>query len=250
MKKLKMLLILLSLLPKMAFSQGASGQGGLMGMDKNFISPENGMANIGGTSIPMDRDLYEGVKGSPMVCKEFVKGFIVTKDTFNKLDKFTYNFDVFKNELHIRYPDGKVKIPFNNQIRGFQLIENDIAHNFKKANVPNDNGSKFYEIIAETQQYSLLKLWIKKFSRANASDNGITQTGRRYDEFENDETYFFKVTDGVYKEIKKLTKTNFIELLPNRKTDIEAYWKTNKLGKKMTELEARGFLKALEIAKN
>jgi hypothetical protein len=242
MKRLKTLLIYLTLIPSFAFAQFNSEQ--------NFINPSNGMANIAGTNVSMQKDIYEGVKGSPMFCKDFVKGFIVTKDSFNLVNDYRYNFDVFKQELRILAPDGNVKIPYNNQIRGFQLIENGIAHNFKKAIVPNDNGDKFYEIIAETQQYSLLKLHIKKFVRANATDNGITQTGKRYDEFENSETYFLKVSDGVYKEIKKLTKANFIEFLPNRKTDIEAYWKTNKLGKKMTELEARGFLKALEIAKN
>jgi hypothetical protein len=242
MKRLKTLLIHLTLIPTLALAQFNSEQ--------NFINPSNGMANIAGTNVSMQKDIYEGVKGSPMFCKDFVKGFIVTRDTFSLINDYTYNFDIFKQELRIRAPDGKVKIPFNNQIRGFQLIENGVAHNFKKASVPNDNGSKFYEIIAETQQYSLLKLWIKNFVRANATDNGITQTGRRYDEFENDQTYFFRVEDGVYKEIKKLTKSNFVDLLPNRKKHIETYWKTNKLGKKITELEVRNFLKALETVKN
>ena len=242
MKKLARVLIIFIYFPTLVFSQ-ASGQGGLMNMDNNILSPENGMANIGGTNIPMGQNLYDGVKGSPMLCKDFVKGFIVTKDTFNTLNDFSYNFDIFKNELHIKYPDGKVKIPFNNQIRGFQLIDKDIVYNFKKASVPNDNGDKFYQIIAETNQYSLLKLWSRKFVRANATDNGITQSGRRYDEFENGETYFFKINEGVYKEIKKLTKSNFIELLPNRKKEIETYWAKNKLGKRMNEEEARKLIK-------
>lgn len=246
MKKLAIVLVILIYCSTLVFCQ-ASGQGGLMNMDNNLLSPENGIANIGGTSIPMGQNLYDGVKGSPMLCKDFVKGFIVTKDTFNKINNFTYNFDIFKNELHIRYPDGKVKIPFNNQIRGFQLIENGIVHNFKKATVPNDNGDKFYEIIVETPQYSLLKLWSRKFVRANATDNGITQSGRRYDEFENSETYFFKTNDGAYKEIKKLTKNNFIEILPNRKKEIETYWAKNKLGKKMNDEEARKFLKVFSL---
>jgi hypothetical protein len=249
MKKLKTLLTALTLLPTLLFAQ-ASGQGGVLGSDQNFINPSNGMANIGGTNVPMDKKYYEDVKGTPMICKDFVKGFVVTRDTFNKIDNYAYNYDAYKNELHIRSPDGSVKIPFNNQIRGFQLIDKNVAHNFKKAAVPGISPYQYYEIIAETPQYSLLKRWIKKFVKASPVDRGPVTVGRVYDEFEDDQIYFFRVEDGVYKEIKKLSKSNFVELLPNRKTDIEAYWKANKLSKKITEVEARGFLKALEKAKN
>lgn len=245
MKKLKAVFIILTFLPALLFSQ-TSGQGNTFSSDQTFINPSNGMSNIAGTNVPMQRDLYEGVKGSPMLCKNFVKGFIVTKDTFNTIDNYTYNFDIYKQELHIRAPDGKVKIPFNNQIRGFQLIDNGIAHNFRKAKVPNDNGNKFYEIISETPQYSLLKLWIRKFVAANAVDRGPVVSGRQYDEFEEDETYFFKINDGAYKELKKLTKNNFIELLPSQVKSIEMYWKIHKLSKKITPIEANAFLKALE----
>jgi hypothetical protein len=247
MKKIKTLLATLILVPTFVFAQ-ASGSS-TFSTDQALINPSNGMANIGGTNVSMQRDLYEGVKGSPMLCKTFVKGFIVTKDTLNKIDDFTYNFDIYKQELHIKYPDGKEIIPYNNQIRGFQLIDKGIAHNFKKATVPNAGANKFYEIIAETNQYSLLKLWMKKFVKANAVDRGPVTVGQAYDAFEEDETYYFKVDVGSYKEIKKLTKSNFIEQLPNRKTDIEAYWKTNKLSKKITEIEAHDFLKALEKTK-
>ena len=204
------------------------------------------MANIGGTPVSMQRNLYEGVKGSPMFCKDFVKGFIVTKNTFNLVDNYTYNFDIYKQELHIRAPDGTIKIPFNNQIRGFQLIENGFAHNFKKAKIPNDAGDKFYEIIYETPQYSLLKLWMRKLVLANAVDRGPVVSGKQYDEFENAETYFLKVKEDTYQEIKKLTKSNFIELMPNRKTDIETLWKNNKLSKKIGEAEGKMLLDLLE----
>jgi hypothetical protein len=251
MKKLITLFTISALLPTLLFSQAsATGQGGVLGSDQNFINPSNGMANIGGTNVSMQRDMYEGVKGSPMICKDFVKGFIVVRDTFNKVDNYSYNYDAYKNELHIRNPDGSVKIPFNNLLRGFQLMDKNVVHNFKKAVVPNASPYQYYEIIAETQQYSLLKQWIKKFVKANAVDRGPVTVGQAYDAFENDETYFFKVTDGVYKEIKKLTKANFIELLPSRKTDIEAICKNYKFNKKLTEAEANQLLKALEIIKH
>lgn len=239
MKKLKTLLIALTLVPLLAFAQAFNNE-------QNLINPSNGMANLAGTNVSMQRNLYEGIKGSPMLCKDFVKGFVVTKDTFNSVDNYTYNFDIYKQELYIRAPDGKVKIPFNNQIRGFQLIDNGFAHNFKKAKVPNDNGNKFYEVIAETPQYSLLKLWIRKFVPANAVDRGPVVSGKQYDEFEEEETYFFRINDGTYKELKTLTKSNFMELLPSQQKSIEAYWKTNKLSKKITTAEASAFLKALE----
>jgi hypothetical protein len=249
MKKVNMLFIAFSILPILVSAQPDPAKGTIFSSLLSSINPSNGMANIGGINVPMDRNIYEGVKGSPMICKDFVKGFIVTRDTFNKIDDYGYNYDAYKNELHIRNPDGSVKIPFNNLLRGFQLMDKTAVHNFKKAVVPNASPYQYYEIIAETQQYSLLKQWIKKFVKANAVDRGPVTVGQAYDAFEDEETYFFKVADGVYKEIKKLTKANFIELLPNRKENIEAYWKTNKLSKKITEVEAHGFLKALEITK-
>ena len=131
MKKLKTIFTFSLFILMLLFSQ-ATSQGGIMNSNQNFISPGNGMTNIGGTSVPTDKNLYEGVKGSPMIFKEFVKGCIITKDTVNTLEKYTYNFDAYKQELHIRYPNGKVKIPYNHQFNGFQLVENGIAHNFKK----------------------------------------------------------------------------------------------------------------------
>ena len=214
MKKLRTIFIFFLLIPTLLFSQ-TTGQGGIMNSDQNFISPGNGIANIGGTSVPTDKNLYEGVKGRPMIFKEFVKGFVFTKDTVNSLENYTYNFDAFRHELHIRYPNGKVKIPYNNQIIGFQLLENGKAHNFKKIKVAGENDRKFYEIIAETPQYSLVKLWQRNFVRANPVERGLYQTGQRHDEFQEIEKYFFKVNESAYIELKKLSKSNFIQLLPN-----------------------------------
>ena len=245
MKKLKTIFIFFLLIPTLLFSQ-TTGQGGIMNSDQNFINPSNGMANIGGTSVPTDKNLYEGVKGSPMIFKEFVKGCIITKDTVNTLEKYTYNFDAYKQELHIRYPNGKVKIPYNNQLNGFQLVENGIAHNFKKIKAAGDNDRKFYEIIAETPQYSLVKLWVRNFVRANPVERGLYQTGQRHDEFQESEKYFLKKNEGAYTELSKLSKSNFIELLPNKKESIESYWSTHKLSKKISEEEATKLLKALD----
>ena len=233
------------IVPTLSFSQ-TTGQGGIMNSDQNFINPSNGMANIGGTSVPTDKNLYEGVKGSPMIFKEFVKGCIITKDTVNTLENYTYNFDAYKQELHIRYPNGKVKIPYNNQLNGFQLLENGIAHNFKKIKAAGDNDRKFYEVIAETPQYSLVKLWGRNFVRANPVERGLYQTGVRYDEFQESVKYFLKKNDGGYIEINKLSKSNFIELLPNKKNTIESFWSTQKWGKKINETEAYKLLKALD----
>ena len=245
MKKLRTIFIFFLLIPTLLFSQ-TTGQGGIMNSDQNFISPGNGIANIGGTSVPTDKNLYEGVKGRPMIFKEFVKGFVFTKDTVNSLENYTYNFDAFRHELHIRYPNGKIKIPYNNQIIGFQLLENGKAHNFKKIKVAGENDRKFYEIIAETPQYSLVKLWGRNFVRANPVERGLYQTGRRHDEFQEIEIFFFKVNERAYVELKKLSKSNFIELLPNQKNSIENYWSSHKLGKKINEEEATKLLKALE----
>lgn len=245
MKKLKSISIFFLLIPTLLFSQ-TTGQGGIMNSDQNFISPGNGIANIGGTTVPTDKNLYEGVKGRPMIFKEFVKGFIFTKDTVNSLENYTYNFDAFRHELHIRYPNGKIKIPYNNQIIGFQLLENGKAHNFKKIKITGENDRKFYEIIAETPQYSLVKLWQRNFVRANPVERGLYQTGQRHDEFQEIEKYFFKVNESAYIELKKLSKSNFIQLLPNQKSSIESYWLSHKLGKKINEEEATKLLEALK----
>jgi hypothetical protein len=160
MKKLKLLLILFTSISNFIQAQ-AIPEGGLMNNDQNYISPGNGMANIGGTSIPTDKNLYEGVKGSPMIFKDFVNGHIVIKDTANVVGGFTYNFDAYKNDLHIRYPNGQVKIPYSTQINGFQLIENAVVHNFKKLRISSSNQNKYYEIIYESKKYSFLKLWVR-----------------------------------------------------------------------------------------
>lgn len=245
MKKLKILLILFAFLPTFIFSQ-ATAQGGLMNNDQNYISPGNGVANIGGTSIPTDKNLYEGVKGSPLIFKNFVKGHIVIKDTANIIEGFTYNFDAYKNDLQIRYPNGQIKIPFSSQIEGFQLIENDIIHNFKKLKIASQNIKKYYEIMYESAKYSFVKLWIRNFIRANPVEHGLYQSGQRYDEFQEGDKLFIKVGQNDYQELGKMSKSSFIDIFPAQKKSIENCWSKLNWGKKITEIEAVELLKTIE----
>ena len=90
MKKLKTLLFFFTLLPTLMFSQQAAAGMGGMNADQNYIDPGNGMANIGGVPVSTDRNLYEGVKGNPMLCKDVVKGFIVTNAQNAYNSKYDY----------------------------------------------------------------------------------------------------------------------------------------------------------------
>ena len=84
MKNLKNhLVICIFLLPFTLYSQ-IGGLGGLMGNDNSYISPGSGVAIINGTPVDYDKKRYEGVKGNPMLYKDWGKGFIVTRDTTNK----------------------------------------------------------------------------------------------------------------------------------------------------------------------
>jgi hypothetical protein len=238
-------LSLIQLLPVMVWSQ-ISGQGGLMSSDYTNINPGAGISMVNGVPVETNKNIYAGVKGSAFLYNDFVRGYVITKDTFNSLENYTYNFDAYKHELHVRYPSGAVKILFNSELRGFQLLDpaKGIAHNFRKLKI-NSNIYQFYEIIGETAEYSLVKLWERRFVKANPIDRGVVQTGM-YDEFMEYEQYFIKIKDGRYQALDKLSKKSFITLLPKQAQQIEKIWKTFKWGRKIVERDIPQLFKALE----
>jgi hypothetical protein len=236
---------LLQLVPFALWAQ-LSGQGGLMSSDQTYISAGNGLSMINGVPVETNKSIYAGVKGSAFLFKNFVRGYVITKDTFNSLENYTYNFDAYKHELHVRYPNGLGKILFNNELRGFQLLDatKGVARNFRKLKI-HSNTYQFYEIIGETAEYSLVKLWERRFVKANPIDRGVVQTGM-YDEFIEYEQYFLKIKDGRYQELDKLTKKSFIQLMPKQEQQLETIWKTFKWSKKITETDIPKLFKALE----
>ena len=217
-------------------------------LQENSINPEQGIATINGTQVNMERNFYEGVKGSAMLLPNWVKGGVSVKNAKKSVDSTaTFNFDAFKGELHIRFANGKVLIPFGNEILGFDLQNENSVMNFTKKTMPGENSSNFYQAIYETPQYQILKLHRRKFIKAEIIDRGVSQSGQRYDEFVVADRYYVKgIKTKGYVELKKLTSSTLCDALPEKANAIKAAIKTLKFSKKLKDEEAILVLKAIE----
>ena len=246
MKNLKnYLVVCIFLLPFALYSQ-IRGQGGLVGNDNSYISPGSGMATINGTPVDYDKNRYEGVKGDPMLYKDWGKGFVVTRDTTNKQENVRYNFDGYANELHIRYPDGRVIIPYNYQIGGFQIMEDTTEHIFRRIAIQDKDDARYYEVIYYSTQYEIYKWHVRQLVKANLQTRGSVEIGKAYDEIVASERYFIRIKRERFVPLKKLTQSNLEDALPQQKEQIAQAIKALKLSKRLTETELKLLLRRIE----
>lgn len=175
----------------------------------------------GSVSVQTFDNRYEGIKGSPYVFEDFLKGTV----TINKVvyDELYLNIDAYNNiVLFKRNPSDQEKA-FNNS-------------KIEKFTVERENGTvkQFELILNETREYTICEILFsgkskhyKTYSKTiiKADYQGAYSSNKRYDEFDEIVRYFvdgvlyknnLKGITGVYPtyaaEIKKFVKDNNLKL--------------------------------------
>ena len=148
---------------------------------------------------------YEGVKGTPFLFDDWSLGSVLYDNTlFSK--ELEYRYDVIKNDLHIRFRSGEVRIPDNFHILQFSLKDKQgKTHFFDHALVTGERTDQFYEVLYSGKQTQLLKLVKKELRKADYK--GAYSTDQRSDEFTTKTKYFLRTNAGATVEPVKIKRS-------------------------------------------
>jgi hypothetical protein len=163
------------------------------------------------SSFTGKRPMYRGApnfferqrtKGSPYLSSFWLYGVIgYSNGTVSpKPDPYAYNYDKINNRLVATRDGKKMVILSNDSIGSFALSDSNIVYLFEK--VPFVNHRQFFQMVMKSDKgYCLYKRLITKLRRADFKSLGYVETGKRYDEFVDDDEYF--ITFPGKKKFKK-----------------------------------------------
>lgn len=145
---------------------------------------------------------YEGVRGTPLLLKDWAKGKIVLHS--GKIyDDLQLKYDVYKNSIlakRNKMPDIYLN---NDQIYSFVIYDPDTQNGrrFKKldSSVDGIEKNQFFEVIYEGK-WSFLALHKKIFLKADYK--GAYSAGKAYDEFKDHKDLYVYAPDGSLHKYK------------------------------------------------
>jgi hypothetical protein len=183
---------------------------------------------------------YEGVKGTPFFFDNWSLGSLVYDNhVFDK--ELEYRYDVIKNDLHIKFRSGEVRIPDNVHILQFTLKDaTGKSHFFDHALISGQKNDQFYEVLYAGKQCQLVKLMKKELRKADYK--GAYSSDQRSDEFITSTKYFLRTTaNGNYLPVK-IKRKFLISAFPEYETQLETLLDT----KEYKHFEEDTFAKALK----
>ncbi len=196
--------------------------------------------NVTGSSITAFDNRYEGVKGTPFWFDDWSMGSVLYDNIFFSKE-LEYRYDVIKNDLHIKFRSGEVRIPDNFHILQFSLKDKlGKTHFFDHAVIPNERVDQFYEVMYSGKQTQLLKLVKKELRKADYK--GAYSPDQRADEFTSKTKYFLRSTATGTPQPVKIKRKALIAAFPT----YEAQLKTLLDGKEYNDFDDATFAKALK----
>jgi hypothetical protein len=170
-----------------------------------------------------------GTKGSQFFYPGWTEGSVTTNDnkTIDSKD-YLYLFDKVRQVLFITSSKTQVNTQGNvltadpDKLKAFTLIT-DKPHYFIKACVY-DSGLKndFFEVLIESDNYSLLKLTTSTFQKADEHDMLAMKNGNFSDEFVDNTTYYIYHNSKITKV--NLTENSLRKALKEEKIKVDTYF--------------------------
>lgn len=187
----------------------------------------------------------EETQGSRYLFNRWVSGTVLDTNlaVINTAD-FLFNYDKIGKKL-LTTRDKMTIIELNdNAINSFILKGDTSIATFAK--VPVINKKDFLTVLVKNEiKYSLYKSTKTKFQKADYTNNGIFESGKKYDEFVDEFEYYIIFPGG--KEFKKveLKKKSIRETLANEEAKVKQYFSKSESG-----VINESFLKALILFLN
>lgn len=196
---------------------------------QNYIRAGSGNVTNGG-ELPIFL-IKEDTKGNRYLFEKWVSGSVTGTDgvVYNS-SKFSFNYDKVGKKLFMLIDSSNTVMELSSKdIAGFSLKEDNQEYNFER--LKNSTDLNFYQPVYKDEKgFSLYKLLLTKFVKADYQTNGITESGNKYDEYVNDEQYFILSAKGELIKIE-LKKKSIEKVLENESSRVEAFFNDHKKDK-------------------
>ncbi|WP_162426337.1 hypothetical protein [Pontibacter pudoricolor] len=184
--------------------------------------------NITGVIKSFDRP-YEGIKGTPFFGNTWNKTSLSYQNKVIEIKAVKYN--VYDNNILFKDKDGKELILDVDKIPYFIMVDSvtQMPLVFKKLNSVGKFAptmtNKFALVLHEGKAGKLINIPEKILLKANYK--GGYNSGRAYNEFVSDQSYYFIKND--IPEKVKLNKKSLLSIVLGKEKEIETYLKTEKI---------------------
>jgi len=187
---------------------------------KNFVS-----ADYSGP-IYTYNDSYEGVKGTPFVFEEWLKGIVLLKDS-TLFKGLSLKYDAYNDELVILNTKNNTPMVMDKTpISAFTLATSELTPSMLFVKVPYDEKNFFMQLIYEGKRIDFLKQYKKRLRKADYE--GPYNAGIPYDEFIEGNNYFLRFPTGKM-EKTKLNRRSIIKSFPNKQQELKSFAKKNNM---------------------
>jgi hypothetical protein len=182
-----------------------------LGVQQDEHTYQNSTIGTGGYLAPSHET--GATRGSQYLFPTFVRGYVISSSNILVHDPgYLFDYDKIGGGLLLT-TDNKTAVTFNSdQIKSFTLFGND-DHLETFERVPALDNAHWVQVFATGSKYAIYKVIQTKFIKATFQNNGLTQTGNDYDEYEDNFTYYvYNVQSGQMQKLslkKKSIKEDF-----------------------------------------
>ena len=187
----------------------------LLSNAQSSLSVSQDFQSFSGSSYPASTSLQsfthkQDVVGSQYLFKDWVKGSVTNKAGITFTNGY-FNFDKINQSLYLQLKDTSAAFLIDkNQLKSVSLSDGNTSYLLEK--VPVLDSSNLYNALVKGSKYSLYSFTKTSFIPSNYQTNGIVTTGKLYDEFKDEVTYYVIFPDGSPHQIalkKKAIKSLF-----------------------------------------
>ena len=192
---------------------------------QNYIRSSSGNVNTG--SVLPSFLIKQDTRGNRYLYETWVDGSVtgVNGVVYNS-PKYRYNYDKINKKLFMLLDTTTVVELSSEDIAGFNLKTDGQVSVFER--LKNSTDLNFYQAVYKNDKgYSLYKLLTTKFKKADYQTNGIIESGKKYDEYIDEQVYFVL---SPKQELIKISfkKKNIEKVLENESTKVSTFFNQHK----------------------
>jgi hypothetical protein len=162
--------------------------------------------------IPRDEDAAMTKGSRYLFDTSWAKGTLVSaNDTEIRNDSFYFNFDKISQNIFFTQDLKNVFELDKKEYKSFVLRWHDSVYAFE--HVFAINNSDFFQVLVKTpDKYSLYKFIHTQIKKANYTNNGISESGNKYDEYMDVPEYFIVFPNMEFRNFNSLKKNSIIKV--------------------------------------
>ena len=192
---------------------------------QNYLSTTGSGVNTGGV-LPTFL-IKENTRGNRYLFDHWVNGTVLGTDGVTyKPKNAQFNYDKIEQKLFMLVDNKTVMELGSGSIAGFSLTSNDSNFHFER--LKNSTNLHFYQPIYKSEKgYSLYKMTDTEFKKADYQSNGMLESGNKYDEYVDQDSYYILTSKGELIKID-FKKKSIVRALENESSKVETFFTEHK----------------------